>query len=363
MITPHTQQTLDKLTWNEIQKLHSSLKLRATANFRTRRHLQQNIIAAQPQSVVELEAIVTPLTCATCPLARLIEDNRYCCDLTDTVVRGHWEGTDDCYRAVADSQPESEAVEIATEPEATEIVTEKEAPIAPEATEIITEKEAPIAPEVKVATIAEIPHAYREESLIEAMTKENPFQQRMNDLDYFGEQKMKAIQAIEATLPGTVEEAKAYRHLRKIERLIESCDSPAPEELADDVEPEGTIHWHDRWAGTIVGKKGAAKNFYIRSNGEIMIVISATFTASESKSPNIRHQQIRSEIESRRYFNPRAFKSSPSFERNTEACNGGRIRQQCDGHWWAWVNGGITGHLFCRKAQALQYLARVSGQN
>lgn len=347
MIPLHTQKTLDQLTWNEIQKLHSSLGLRATAKFRTRRHLQQNIVAAMPQPVVEPEVIATPLTCATCPLARLIEDNRYCCGLTDAVVRGHWEGTNDCYRAVADSQPESKVIEIATESESVEI---------------ITETEAPIALQVKVATIAEMPHAYREESFIEAMTKGNPFQQRMNDLGYLAALEMKAQLAIEATVPGSKEEAKAYSHLRKIERDIELYNCPAPEELpADDVEPEGAIHWHSPSAGTITGKKGALRNFYVRNNGEIMIVINTNFTASETQSPNIRHKQIRVAIESGRTFNPRVFKDFPSFERDTEACNGGRIRQERDGRWWAWVDGGITGHPFCHKAQALQYLARVSG--
>ena len=44
------------------------------------------------------------LTCSVCPFARLIEDNRYCCQVSETaadVVRGHWEAKANCHEAIA----------------------------------------------------------------------------------------------------------------------------------------------------------------------------------------------------------------------------------------------------------------------
>ena len=66
-------------------------------------------------------------TCAQCPFARLIEDNRYCCQVSQTasdVKRGHWEATVSCFEALAKGEAEK------AEP-AAEVV---EAPIAQTAT-------------------------------------------------------------------------------------------------------------------------------------------------------------------------------------------------------------------------------------
>jgi hypothetical protein len=62
-------------------------------------------------------------TCADCPFARLIEDNRYCCTVSQTasdVKRGHWEATVSCHEAIAIVQAETEAAlaAIAAEVEA-----------------------------------------------------------------------------------------------------------------------------------------------------------------------------------------------------------------------------------------------------
>lgn len=51
-------------------------------------------------------------TCAQCPFARLIEDNRYCCQVSQTasdVKRGHWEATVSCYEALAKAEAEKVA--------------------------------------------------------------------------------------------------------------------------------------------------------------------------------------------------------------------------------------------------------------
>jgi hypothetical protein len=384
MLPVHTQKSLDKLTWSEIQKLHKSLGLKAAPNTRTRRDLQNNIVAAMPQPVTEAEQIATPLTCATCPLAVLIEDNRYECGHTYSKTRGHWEAKDDCYEAVADAQPEVTV----------ELVAELEAPIASQ--EVTT---------TQATTIAQTPHAHVEESIIVAMTKRTPFQEKMDKLDYLYELEMKAQLAIEATIIGSKEEAEAYRYLRKIERDIEFHNRPAselppsptiqqlqnqmdelkqdiarkstlslfkieafdpsilptdePEQLSEEIEePKGTIHWESPASGTITGSKGNRK-FYVRNN-EIFVMFPGDFTAAEGKRPNIRHQQIRAAIESGRAFDPKAFKDSPNFFQNTEVCNGGCIRQECDGHWWAWKQGGITGHPFFQRQHALEYLDRTT---
>ena len=51
-------------------------------------------------------------TCSQCPFARLIEDNRYCCQVSQTasdVKRGHWEATVSCYEALAKAEAEKVA--------------------------------------------------------------------------------------------------------------------------------------------------------------------------------------------------------------------------------------------------------------
>jgi hypothetical protein len=50
-------------------------------------------------------------TCSQCPFARLIEDNRYCCQVSQTasdVKRGHWEATVSCFEALAKAKAEAE---------------------------------------------------------------------------------------------------------------------------------------------------------------------------------------------------------------------------------------------------------------
>lgn len=134
--------------------------------------------------------------------------------------------------------------------------------------------------------------------------------------------------------------------------------SPANE---SDDEPEGTIYWETPLNGVIVGKKGAKRNFYL-CNDEIFIMLSPDFTAGENKHPNVRHQQIRDAINVGRAFNAKAFKDSPDFAQNTEDCGSGRIVQGADGRWWAWKQGGITGHPFFQRQHALEYLDRVETQ-
>jgi len=51
-------------------------------------------------------------TCAQCPFARQIEDNRYCCQVSQTasdVKRGHWEATVSCFEALAKAEAEKAA--------------------------------------------------------------------------------------------------------------------------------------------------------------------------------------------------------------------------------------------------------------
>ena len=53
MITPHTQESLKSLSWDEVRSLHTSLGLAATATSRTRRDYESRILEAQPQKAEE----------------------------------------------------------------------------------------------------------------------------------------------------------------------------------------------------------------------------------------------------------------------------------------------------------------------
>ncbi|MEG4246556.1 hypothetical protein QUA46_25775 [Microcoleus sp. MON2_D6] len=75
-------------------------------------------------------------TCAQCPFARLIEDNRYCCQVSQTasdVKRGHWEATVSCFEALAKAEAEKVAEPAAEVVEAPIAQTETPAPAAPAA--------------------------------------------------------------------------------------------------------------------------------------------------------------------------------------------------------------------------------------
>ena len=463
----HTQQSLDKLTWNEVRVIHSALGLKATAEARTRRDYQRRIIATQPQPVAEPEQVATPLTCATCPLARHIDGDRYCCGLTDAVTRGHWEAKSDCYEEVAKAQPEAEIIEVVEietpialiEPAAKQTAPAFSKPrltnhpfryradifngqhsfssatyglcecdsCIPVAQPTIIE---PVAPDVVVTTtddappnrgdngrnrvqltgglvkIAAFPRTAKTDNFMSSMTEEDPLDREFYDLAYLAEQQLKAQLAVEKTVIGSEEEAIALMHLAKIDRDIEFYGRPQPEpqlspvvvqlekqmtELKADTlklfkitafdqsilpthgedldeqptteDPEGTIHWRTPLEGTIVGKKGATRPFFIR-NDEIFIVISPGFIASETKSHNVRHQQIRDAINLGKAFNPLIFKLSPDFEQNSEDYNGiGRIRQECDGRWWVFAATGITGHSFFNRELAQNYLTKIAEQH
>ena len=399
---PHTQKTLDQLTWNEIQKLHSSLGLKVTAGTRTRRDYQRRIVESQPQPIAEPEAVATALTCATCPLARYIDGDRYCCPLTDSVVRGHWEAkTDDCYDAVV------------AQSEATEIVAEVEAPITPQEIVATTTDDTPLSwgdsgRYIETATIAS---SLIDDNFMTAFTKESPEERKFNDLAHLEQLEMNAQIALERTYIGSDDEKFALLFLQKVECDIAHHKRPQLEpqtfsviaqleiqmtELKSEVqkqftidpsilitkpklapvslEPEGTIHWHGSLQGTITGKKGALRNFYIKSKDcfsdinlsdpatyEIMIVL-GDFTVAEFNHPNIRHRQIRSAINAGRLFDPRNFKDSEEFLIKTKDYSGiGRIMQHAgDGRWWAWLNNGVTGQPFSHENLAQRYLDHVA---
>ena len=415
MLPLHTQKSLDQLTWNEVQKLHSSLGLKATAETRTRRHYQNRIVAAQPQPIAEPEQKATALTCATCPLARHIDGDRYCCGLTDTVTRGHWEArADDCYDAVA-AQSEVEATETVAEVELPIVALQEiatESPIAQETAATVTDDAPPNRGDsgrrIEAATIAS---SLIDDNFMTAFTQESIKERYWNDLAYLERLEMSAQIALERTYIGSEEEKIALLHLKQIECDIEFYNRPQPEPQVSPViaqlqnqmeklksevqkqftidpsiltvakpklaavslEPEGTICWHGPLQGTIAGKK-SLRNFYIKSRNclvdlnlsdpatyEIMIVLGADFTAAEFSRPNIRHQQIRSAIVAGRSFNPRDFKDSSEFLTKTkDYCGRGRIMEHADGRWWAWLNNGVTGQPFLHENLAMKYLDYVA---
>lgn len=436
MLPLHTQKSLDQLTWNEVQKIHASLGLKATATTRTRRDYQRRIVAAMPQPIAEPEAVATPLTCATCPFAVLLEDNRYECGahVTDAVTRGHWEAKDECYTEIA-AQTETikPAVEVKAPIAPQETVTKTESPITqpeqtPAATTTATNDNEPpnrgdngrgrviSSLPMPTVTIASIPHATKpkaDDNFMTAFTKESEGDRKFNDLAYLSQLEMEAQLAIERTVIGSEEEAIALLELAKIEQDIEFYGKPRPypqpspvieqletqmnelkaevkqftldtsilaltdepEPVEASLDPEGTIYWETPLRGTIVGKKGVKRSFYLRNKDyfgdknyptvyDIHIIMSADFTASESKRPNIRHKQIRDAIEAGRAFNSLIFKLSSNFERDTEDYNGiGRIRQECDGRWWAWATTGVTGHSFFLRDIACDYLKDVADRH
>ncbi|MEG4087470.1 hypothetical protein [Microcoleus sp. POL10_C6] len=104
-----------------------------------------------PTTTIDTSAPAS-FTCSQCPFARLIEDNRYCCQVSQTasdVKRGHWEATVSCFEALAKAEAEK-----AAEP-AAEVV---EAPIAQTATPAVTRAPSkPAAASHTVTTAAPVP--------------------------------------------------------------------------------------------------------------------------------------------------------------------------------------------------------------
>lgn len=83
------------------------------------------MILVQTATTIDRPTSPTALTCSVCPFARLIEDNRYVCQVSETaadVVRGHWPAKASCHEAIAQA-----AAEQTPEPAAAEV----ETPIAP----------------------------------------------------------------------------------------------------------------------------------------------------------------------------------------------------------------------------------------
>jgi hypothetical protein len=83
------------------------------------------MILTETATATTLDTAPVTFTCSQCPFARLIEDNRYCCQVSQTasdVTRGHWEATISCFEAMAKAEAEQ-----TPEPVTAEVV---EAPIA-----------------------------------------------------------------------------------------------------------------------------------------------------------------------------------------------------------------------------------------
>lgn len=330
MITLHTQKSLDLLTWNEVQKLHSSLGLKATAETRTRRDYQRRIVAAIPQPVVESEHTVTPLTCAACPLARLIDGNRYCCGLINNVTRGHWEANSDCYDAVAQAQLEVEATETVAEPEALIALIET----APQ-------------------EIAAQPQPAETE--ITATTTDDASPNRGDN----------GRNRVEAPAP------KSHSFSVPVLGRIKLKQPPIwvyvpPNQVLE------TIVWQTPFKGEVLGKNGY-RPFFVKNDCIYVVLKSSTstFCASEFASPNYHHKVIRQAIEAGKKFEPSAFKQravargcpSPKYQTywwkdaDERSCNLGQLYQNCDGWWWVWASqGDRQGRNFQTQIQAQKYL-------
>lgn len=424
MLPRQTAETLNVLTWNEIQKLHASLGLKATATTRTRADYNARILSAQPQPVADVPAPVTtePKIWADAtteaqvgdtirkpfiPTARVVGkeilgDGRTC--LIVTFPGCHDRHVEEWVIGGSSIQEEiSETIEPVVETAATFIPTTSQTEEPPNRGDNGRGRVTLIAP-TTTATIV-LPHAKAEDGLMAAIIKRTPFQERLDNLDYLYWLEGQAQLAIEKTVIGSEDEAIAYAHLDKINKDIEFYNKPKPEaqpssiivqletqmaELkrdtlslfkitafdpailptdtnepeqpaTDSLESEGTIHWEiPQIRGTIVGKKGATRRFWVQ-NDDIQIALNLDFTAKESKHPNVRHRQIRDAIETGKQFNPMIFKLSSNFERDTKDYNGiGRVFQDLDGRWWAWAKDGVTGHPFSSEKMAFNYLESLN---
>jgi hypothetical protein len=101
---------LKALPWNEIQKMHRTLKLRQGSGGGKRADYERRILTYFTRRNELLWQEPTGVTCAICPLAKHLDGNRYCC-VTNTVTRGHWEATTDCLEAIAESESETAVAE------------------------------------------------------------------------------------------------------------------------------------------------------------------------------------------------------------------------------------------------------------
>ncbi|MEG3875768.1 hypothetical protein QT972_00090 [Microcoleus sp. herbarium7] len=309
MLPLHTQKSLDVLTWNEIQKLHSSLGLKATAATRSRRDYQRRIVAAQPHPVVEAEQVATALTCAACPFAILLEDNRYECGagVTSAVTRGHWEAKSDCYDAVAQAQTE------VTEPTA-----EVETLIALTTEEICT----------TLATVTQ-----------EVVTSIPAPKSHSCSVPVLGRVKLKQPPIWVYVPPSQVPE---------------------------------TIVWETPFKGETLGKN-EYRPFFVDNDCIYVVLKSRTntFYVGEFSNPNYHHKVIRQAIEAGKNFDAASSKQranargcpSPKYQTywwkdvDGRSCNLGELYQNCDGWWWAWASqGDREGCKFQTQIQAQKYL-------
>ncbi len=346
MLPLHTQKSLDALTWKEIQKLHSSLGLKATAATRTRRDYQRRIVAAMPQPVVEPEHTVTPLTCAACPLARLIDGNRYCCGLTNNVTRGHWEAQTDCYDAVAQTQAETETTETVAEPEVLIALIEA-------TPQEIAAQPQPAKTEITATTAT-------------ATTTDDAPPNRGDN----GRNRVKAI-ALIAPAPKSHFSSEPTPARVKVKQPPIWLYVP-PSQVFE------TIVWQTPFKGEVLGKRGY-RPFFIK-NDCIYVVLESrtnTFCASEFASPNYHHKVIRLRSPAGKTFDAASFKQlanargcpSPKYQTywwkdvDGRLCNLGELYQNCDGWWWAWASqGDREGCKFQTQIQAQKYLETAAGK-
>jgi len=88
---------------------------------------------AQTTSTTIDDSVPASFTCAQCPFARQIEDNRYCCQVSQTasdVRLGHWEATVSCFEALAKAEAEQTPEPVTAEVEEAPIAQTEQTPIA-----------------------------------------------------------------------------------------------------------------------------------------------------------------------------------------------------------------------------------------
>lgn len=367
MITPHTQESLKSLSWDEVRSLHASLGLAATATSRTRRDYESRILEAQPQKVEEpITQTATPLIAQT---TQTTDDQ--------PPGRGDGRGRVEPENWFADlfTPKESETQKLQGE---LDLLIEQElnAQLAIECTvkgspEEVTayshlrKVEANIA-EVEEAIARSYPRIWEKADpgmaigdyvripfhpIAVVTVKEEMSDGRTRILVRTGNHSEEWY--LPAPLISPVESVWS---LDQIEEAIAQLKSDiGSSKLLDrpvrttEYDSE-TIAWKTPFQGEILGREGRRHSFFIENNCIHLVIQSreSAFCASERTRKNYHHAVIRQAIEAGKTFDQSSAISEP--------CRFGRIHQSCDGWWWVWGDGQTIGRKFLTRLMALKYL-------
>ena len=370
MITPHTQESLKSLSWDEVRSLHTSLGLAATATSRTRGHYEFRILEAQPQKVEEPIAQATTQTTAqtaTQLIAQTTDDQPPGRDDSrGRVEPENWfadlftpkESETQKLQGELDLLIEQElkaqlAIERTPEGSPEEVTAyshlrKVEANIA-EVEEVIARSYPRIwdkaDPGMAIGDYARIPF----HPIAVVTVKEEMSDGRTRILVRTGnhsEEWYLPAPLISEPIWSLDQIEEAIAQLKSDIGLSKLLDRPV---RATEYDSE-TIAWKTPFQGEILGREGRRHSFFIENNCIHLVIQSreSAFCASERTRKNYHHAVIRQAIEAGKTFDQSSAIGEP--------CQFGRIHQSCDGWWWAWGEGQTVGHKFLTRLMALKYL-------